>query len=182
MNQSYKLKKMDNTNFKFYSALVLIIILAFSRVIPHPPNFTPILGMAVFAGAIFDKKFYSFLILLLAMILSDLFLGFHSSMIIIYFAICLNIVIGIYFIQKISYFKICASLVVGSLVFFIITNFAVWLSSGMYPYSLEGLLACYIMALPFLQNTIISTVLYGVGAFFIFELTNKRLIFRIKKF
>ena len=77
------------------------------------------------------------------MILSDLFLGFHSSMLIIYFAICLNVAIGIYLIHKISYFKICTSLIAGSLVFFIITNFAVWLSSGMYPYSLEGLLACY---------------------------------------
>ena len=182
MNQSYKLKKMDNTNFKFYSALVLIIILAFSRIIPHPPNFTPILGMAVFAGAIFDKKVYSFLILLLAMTLSDLFLGFHGSMFIIYFAICLNVVIGIYLIHKISYFKIFTSLSAGSLVFFIITNFAVWLSSGMYPYSLEGLLACYTMALPFLQNTIISTVLYGVGVFFIFEQSNKYLVFRPKNF
>ena len=173
---------MNNTNFKFYSALILIGILAFSRVIPHPPNFTPILGMAVFAGAVFDRKIFSILIPLLAMILSDLFLGFHSSMFIIYFAICLNVVIGIYFINKIYYFKICISLITGSLVFFIITNFTVWFSSGMYPYSLEGLLACYTMALPFLQNTIVSTVLYGVGAFFIFDLSNKYLVFRAKNY
>ena len=173
---------MNKTNFKFYSALMLIIILAFSRIIPHPANFTPILGMAVFAGTVFDRKIFSFLIPLLAMILSDLFLGFHSGIVIIYFAICLNVVIGIYFINKISYFKIFVSLVSGSLVFFIITNFAVWVSSGMYTYSLEGLLTCYTMALPFLQNTIISTILYGVGAFFIFELSNKYLVFRPKNY
>ena len=173
---------MNKTNFKFYSALMLIIILAFSRIIPHPANFTPILGMAVFAGTVFDKKIFSFLIPLLAMILSDLFLGFHSDIVIIYFAICLNVAIGIYFINKISYFKIFVSLVSGSLVFFIITNFAVWVSSGMYTYSLEGLLTCYTMALPFLQNTIISTILYGVGAFFIFELSNKYLVFRPKNY
>ena len=173
---------MDNTNFKFYSAIVLIIVLAFSRVIPHPPNFTPILGMAVFAGAIFDKKIYSFFVPLLAMFLSDLFLGFHSSMFIIYLAICLNVTIGIYFINNIQYSKIIISLLFGSLVFFIVTNFAVWLLSGMYPYTLDGLLACYTMALPFFQNTIISTILYGVGAFFIFELTNKYLVFRQKNY
>jgi hypothetical protein len=173
---------MNKTNFKFYSALMLIIILAFSRIIPHPANFTPILGMAVFAGTVFDKKIFSFLIPLLAMILSDLFLGFHSDIVIIYFAICLNVAIGIYFINKISYFKIFVSLVSGSLVFFIITNFAVWFSSGMYTYSLERLLTCYTMALPFLQNTIISTILYGVGAFFIFELSNKYLVFRPKNY
>ena len=173
---------MNKTNFKFYSALMLIIILAFSRIIPHPANFTPILGMAVFAGTVFDRKIFSFLIPLLAMILSDLFLGFHSDIVIIYFAICLNVAIGIYFINKISYFKILVSLVSGSLVFFIITNFAVWFSSGMYTYSLEGLFTCYTMALPFLQNTIISTILYGVGAFFIFELSNKYLVFRPKNY
>ena len=173
---------MNKTNFKFYLALMLIVILAFSRIIPHPANFTPILGMAVFAGTVFDRKIFSFLIPLLAMILSDLFLGFHSGIVIIYFAICLNVAIGIYFINKISYFKILVSLVSGSLVFFIITNFAVWFSSGMYAYSLEGLLTCYTMALPFLQNTIISTILYGVGAFFIFELSNKYLVFRPKNY
>tara|TARA_B100001996_G_scaffold287623_1_gene227872 strand:- start:77 stop:604 length:528 start_codon:yes stop_codon:yes gene_type:complete len=169
-------------NSKFYWTLGIILILALSRLIPHPPNFTPILGMAVFAGAVFDRKIFSFLIPLLSMILSDLFLGLHGSMLIIYFAICINVVIGIYFINKISYLKICFSLVFGSLVFFIITNFNVWLSSGMYLYSLEGLIACYTMALPFLQSTIISTVLYGVGAFFIFELSNKYLVFRSKNF
>ena len=172
---------MDNSNIKFYSALVLIFILAFSRIIPHPPNFTPILGMAVFAGATFDKKIYSFLIPLVAMVLSDLFLGFHSSMIIVYLAICLNVLIGVYFVN-ISYLKIISSLAIGSLVFFIITNFSVWALSGMYPYNLEGLLACYTMALPFLQNTIISTILYGLGAFFIFDLSNKYLLFRPKNY
>jgi len=172
---------MDNSNIKFYSALVLIFILAFSRIIPHPPNFTPILGMAVFAGATFDKKIYSFLIPLVAMVLSDLFLGFHSSMIIIYLAICLNVLIGVY-IVNISYLKIISSLAIGSLVFFIITNFSVWALSGMYPYNLEGLLSCYTMALPFFQNTIISTILYGLGAFFIFDLSNKYLLFRPKNY
>ena len=166
---------MSNTNFKFYSAMVLIFILAFSRIIPHPPNFTPILGMAVFAGATFDRKIYSFLIPLMAMVLSDLFLGFHSSIIIIYLAIFLNVIIGIY-LFNISYFKIIVSLTLGSLVFFLITNFYVWFFSGMYPFSLEGLLTCYTMALPFFQNTIISTLLYGLGAFFIFDLSNKYLV------
>ena len=146
---------IKSTNYKFYSAIILIIILAFSRVIPHPPNFTPILGMAVFAGAIFDKKIYSFLIPLLAMILSDLFLGFHSSIIIVYVAICLNVLIGINLIKNFSYTKIIISLILGSLVFFIITNFAVWYLSEMYPHNLEGLIACYTLALPFFQNTII---------------------------
>ncbi len=173
---------MNSINLKFYSALMLVIILAFSRILPHPPNFTPILGMAVFAGAVFEKKIYSFIVPLLAMILSDLFLGFYGSMTIIYLAVCLNVIIGIYFLKKISFFKIFISLVLGSVTFFSISNFAVWLLSGIYPHSLEGLLACYTMALPFFQNTIISTILYGIGAFFIFNLSNKYLVFRPKNY
>ena len=173
---------MKNTNIKFYSALMIIFILAFSRIIPHPPNFTPILGMAVFAGTVFDKKVFSFLIPLLAMILSDLFLGLHSGIFIVYLAICLNVVIGIYFINKIRYFRILGSLIAGSLVFFIVTNFAVWLYSGMYLYNFDGLLSCYIMAIPFFQNTIISSILYGSGAFFLFELSNKYLVFSPKNY
>ena len=173
---------MNSINLKFYSALMLVIILAFSRILPHPPNFTPILGMAVFAGAVFEKKIYSFIVPLLAMILSDLFLGFYGSMTIIYLAVCLNVIIGIYFLKKISFFKIFISLVLGSVTFFSISNFAVWLLSGIYPHSLEGLLACYTMALPFFQNTIISTILYGLGAFFIFDLSNKYLVFRPKNY
>tara|TARA_B100000965_G_scaffold397821_1_gene414947 strand:+ start:2013 stop:2531 length:519 start_codon:yes stop_codon:yes gene_type:complete len=168
---------MENNNFKFYSALILIFILAFSRIIPHPPNFTPILGMAVFAGATFDRKIFSFLIPLIAMALSDLFLGFHSSIIIVYLAICVNVLIGVYLIN-ISYFKIIGALTLGSITFFIITNFSVWALSGMYAYSLEGLFTCYTMALPFFQNTIFSTILYGLGAFIIFDLSNKYLVFR----
>ena len=78
------------------SIFILIAILAFSRLIPHPPNFTPLLGMAVFAGAMLDKKLLAFIIPLAAMFLSDLVLGFHSSISIIYFAIILNAKLGFF--------------------------------------------------------------------------------------
>ena len=78
-------------NTRTSSILILIAILAFSRMIPHPPNFTPLLGMAVFSGVIFDRKIFAFVVPLVAMLLSDLVIGFHSSMPIIYFAIMLNV-------------------------------------------------------------------------------------------
>ena len=67
---------MTNINLRTSSILILIAILAFSRLIPHPPNFTPLLGMAVFSGAMLDKKLLAFMVPLGAMFLSDLFLGF----------------------------------------------------------------------------------------------------------
>ena len=157
-------------NIRTSSILILITILAFSRLIPHPPNFTPLLGMAAFSGVIFDRKILAFVVPLVAMLLSDLVIGFHSSMPIIYFAIMLNVGVGFLLVSKFSYLKSILALVFGALIFFIVTNFAVWLGSGMYSQDLNGLISCYIMALPFFQNTLLSSLVYGLGAFYLFDL------------
>ena len=163
-------------NSRTSSILILITILAFSRLIPHPPNFTPLLGMAVFSGVIFDRKIFAFVVPLVAMLLSDLVIGFHSSMPIIYFAIMLNVGVGFLLVSKFSYLKSILALVSGALIFFIVTNFAVWLGSGMYSQDLNGLISCYIMALPFFQNTLLSSLVYGLGAFYLFDLFENKFL------
>ena len=171
---------MNSSNFKEISLVVLILILAFSRLIPHPPNFTPLLGMAVFAGAMFDRKTFAFIVPLAAMALSDLFIGFHSGMMIIYLAIAVNVCIGFLLASKFSYTKSFFALISGSLVFYIITNFAVWAGSTFYSQDMNGLISCYIMALPFLQNTLLSTILYGTGAFLLFNQFEKKALLLTK--
>ena len=143
---------------------------------PHPPNFTPLLGMAVFSGVIFDRKIFALVIPLVAMLLSDLVIGFHSSMPIIYFAIMLNVAVGFLLVSKFSYLKSILALVSGAVIFFIVTNFAVWLGGSYYPQDLSGLIACYIMGLPFFQNTLLSTLMYGLGAFYLFNLFEKKIL------
>ena len=166
----------DLYNSRTSSILILITILAFSRLIPHPPNFTPLLGMAVFSGVIFDRKIFAFVVPLVAMLLSDLVIGFHSSMPIIYFAIMLNVGVGFLLVSKFSYLKSILALVSGALIFFMVTNFAVWLGSGMYSQDLNGLISCYIMALPFFQNTLLSSLVYGLGAFYLFDLFENKFL------
>ena len=161
---------MTKINLRTSSILILIAILAFSRLIPHPPNFTPLLGMAVFAGAMLDKKLLAFMVPLIAMFLSDLFLGIHSSI------IMLNVAMGFLLVSKFTYLKVFVTLFSGAFIFFIITNFAVWLGSGMYSQDINGLISCYIMALPFFQNTLISTLMYGIGAFYLFDLFENKFI------
>ena len=163
-------------NSRTSSILILITILAFSRLIPHPPNFTPLLGMAVFSGVIFDRKIFAFVVPFVAMLLSDLVIGFHSSMPIIYFAIMLNVGVGFLLVSKFSYLKSILALVSGALIFFMVTNFAVWLGSGMYSQDLNGLITCYIMALPFFQNTLLSSLVYGLGAFYLFDLFENKFL------
>jgi hypothetical protein len=166
-----------NTKNNIYLALGLVALLALSRLIPHPPNFTPILGMAVFSGAIINKRFFAYLVPLLAMLLSDLYLGFHASMPIIYFSLAICVLIGTFIEARVTTLNSFLSISLGVLAFFLITNFMVWYGSGMYESSISGLMTCYFMGLPFVQNTFISSILYGMGAFLIYDIINKRMIF-----
>tara|TARA_A100000164_G_scaffold32058_1_gene24656 strand:- start:18 stop:533 length:516 start_codon:yes stop_codon:yes gene_type:complete len=156
--------------------LGIIGVLTLSRLLPHPPNFTPILSMAIFSGAIINTRIIAYLIPLVAMLISDLYLGFHSGMPIIYFSLALCVLIGTFLEAKVTILNFVLGISAGVIVFYLITNFSVWYGSGMYDYSFSGLITCYVMALPFLQNTIISSMIYGVGALLIYNVINRRLI------
>jgi hypothetical protein len=109
----------------------------------------------------------------MAMFISDLYLGMHSSMFWVYGSIMLCTLLSASTLKQKS-LKHLASVSVGSSVmFYVITNFAVWLTSTMYPKTLEGLVMCYTMAIPFFQNTFVSTILYVSVLFLIYE-TAKR--------
>ena len=165
-----------NINKNLLLVLGIIGALTLSRLIPHPPNFTPILGMAVFSGAIISKRYIAYLVPLAAMLLSDLYLGFHASMPIIYFSLALCVLIGTFIEARVSILSSFLSISFGVIIFFLITNFMVWYGSGMYETNFSGLMRCYYMALPFVQNSFISSLLYGMGAFLIYDIINKRII------
>ena len=150
--------KLNKNNY--YVIIGIIVSLVMARLLPHPPNFTPILGMAVFSGAIISRRLIAYLIPLAAMFLSDLYLGLHSSIPIIYFSLAVCVLIGTFIESKVSVLNSFLSISLGVLVFFLITNFMVWYGSGMYETNISGLMTCYYMALPFVQNTFISSLLY----------------------
>ena len=81
----------------------LILILAFARLIPHPPNFTPIIAVAIMSGYFFRNIYVSFLILLFSMLMSDFFIGFYQNMIFVYFSLLLIVFIFSKIIKKINY-------------------------------------------------------------------------------
>ena len=168
---------MKSNKNNYYAIIGIIILLATARLLPHPPNFTPILGMAVFSGAIISRRLIAYLIPLAAMLLSDLYLGLHSSIPIIYFSLAVCVLIGTFIQSRVSILNSFLGISLGVIVFFLITNFMVWYGSGMYEYSISGLMTCYFMGLPFVQNTFISSILYGMGAFIIYDIINKRMIF-----
>ena len=137
----------------------LILVLSFSRIIPHPWNFTPILATGIFSGFYFNQIYLSSLIVILSMFIGDLFLGFHSTMLFTYISLIVGVLLGLN-IKKFNYSEILFSGVLGSVSFFIITNFGAWATLTMYEKNLNGLFQSYVLAIPFFHNTLISTLLY----------------------
>lgn len=154
---------MENTK------LLIILLAALARIIPHIPNFTPIAALALFSGANFNKKSGIF-IAISAMLISDLILGFHSTMPYVYISFILIVLIGSLLKKYKDFSHILSASFSSSLLFFIITNFGVWASTNLYAKNFSGLIDSYIMGLPFLRNTIIGDLFYTFGLFYGFHL------------
>ncbi|MDC1170499.1 hypothetical protein OAT35_03880 [Candidatus Pelagibacter sp.] len=135
----------------------IFLLLAASRFIPHPPNFTSLLALSFYVPALLGKKYIPSLIISFA--ITDLFIGFHNLNIFTWGSVFLIGIISKYFIENFS--KRIFGSFFGAVIFFIITNFGVW-SQGSYGYTLNGLAACYTLALPFFAYSIISTLLFSI--------------------
>ena len=157
---------MKNQKYLFL-AITTIIALSLFRLIPHPPNFTPIFAISVFAGIKFKDNLFSYLVPVFAMLVSDAIIGFHSGMIIIYLAIIFSAFIS----KKLNSMN---TSVLGSCIsFYLITNFQVWIMSSNYPKSLTGILECYTLAIPFLGMTLLSTFFYSYILFYGYSFLSK---------
>ena len=144
-------------NNKFFYLFFFGIILALSRIIPHPPNFTPILASAIMAPMLIKDRWFGIAIPIVAMFLSDVIIGFYSYQFVIYSSI---LAIALVAPMRKNYVTLGIMAVGGSVWFFITTNFAEWIIWDYYPKTIEGLITCYTLALPFFKNTLISTFLF----------------------
>ena len=163
-----------NKNIKnYFLPICLILVLSFSRLIPHPWNFTPILAVGIFSGFYFKNFILSLFIVILSMFIGDLFLGFHSTMFFTYISLALAVVIGL-FIKHFKFTEILFSGLASSVCYFIITNFGAWLTLEMYEKNFAGLLQSYVLAIPFFHNTLISTFLYLIVLKLLFDLVIKK--------
>jgi hypothetical protein len=148
-------EKALKDNF-FYLVLIIVTLFLF-RVIPHPPNVSPIIAFGVASPIFFKNKINCTFLLLLAMFLSDIILGFHSYQLIIYLTLTTIILVSS---SNQSFTKISILGIAASVWFFLVTNFSVWILWDYYPKNIEGLLSCYVLALPFFQNTLLSTLFF----------------------
>ena len=155
-------------------SISIIFILVFSRLIPHPPNFTPIITVSIMSAFLFKNFYTSLTVLLISMLLSDFFIGTHSNMIFVYFSLFLVCYISYTRFIKFNYKNIFVYSIMGSLLFFVISNFGVWFLGNLYTPDLNGLINCYILAIPFFKNIIISTVFFSYIAYFATNIYEKK--------
>ena len=133
----------------------LILILALARLIPHPPNFTPIIAVAIMSSYFFKNINLTLITLLVSMLIADVFIGFYENVIFVYASLLLITFIFYKISNKISFKNLFIYAFAGSLVFFIVSNFGVWAlgSPGVYDIAYEknlnGLMQCYILSIPF---------------------------------
>jgi len=150
----------------------IFLVLASSRFIPHPPNFTSLIALSFYIPVFLGLRYLP--ALMLSFLITDIFIGFHN---LTFFTWGSVLVIGLaakYF-KKNIYKRIVGALF-GALIFFIITNFGVWLI-GSYGYSFKGILNCYILALPFFGYSLISTFVFST----LIETVYKLMLLKLKK-
>ena len=150
---------MFKKNFFLISIILIAIV---SRFIPHPPNFTPITAIALLASKGFDNRLASFFVPLVSMIISDFFLGFHSTIFFVYGSYILITLYG-----RLSKKITVLTVIFSSMIFFVVTNFGVWLNG--YPITMEGFLLCYSLALPFFVYTLLGDIFYSGIMIFSFK-------------
>jgi hypothetical protein len=164
---------MNANNSRIVALLSAILVAAVLRLVPHPPNFTPIGAMALFSGAYLGRRALAFAAPLGALLISDLVLGFYHGMATVYASVALIVVLGAMALKRVSPIRVGAAALASSVLFFVITNFGMWLFSGFYPRTVAGLEACYVAAIPFFQNTVAGDLFYATllfGGFRIAEL------------
>lgn len=153
--------------------IAVILLAAASRLLPHPPNFTPIGAIALFGGAHFRERWLAFVVPLAAMVLSDLIIGWHRLVPLVYGSFALTVVIGMWVRERKTLLPITGAAVASSVLFFALTNFGVWALGSMYPKTLAGLVAAYAAAIPFFRNTVTGDLFYAAVLFAGFALLER---------
>jgi len=152
-------------------ALFLVLMAVILRFLPHLPNFTPVAAIALFGGVYFSRKI-ALILPITAMFISDIFIGFYEPLIMlsVYGSFVLCVLLGFWLKKHKNWFTVLGSAFTCSLMFFVITNFAVWAFSPWYAKTLSGLVQCYLMATPFFRNTLLGDLFYASVFFGAYEM------------
>lgn len=150
---------------------ILIILGIVGRLLPHPPNFAPVMALGLFAGCYLGWG-RGMIVALAAMLISNAIIGFYSwpIMLSVYGSMAAGGLIGGWVARNKSLKRVMSGALAASLLFYLVTNFAVWAAGTMYPKTFEGLIACYVAAIPFFKNSLLADLSYTAVFFGSYEL------------
>ena len=152
--------------------------MAAARFLPHPPNFTPVMSVALFGSAVFLNRYAGIAVAIAAMLISDAVMGVHSTLPFVYGAMVFAGILGFLLRENRSPLRVLTVTFTGSVAFFLITNLGVFLMQDLYPRTASGLVTCYTMAIPFFKNSLagdlaFSVILFGLH-FFLVDRADKK--------
>ncbi len=169
--------KKTRIPLRFAVITAIVLTLALSRLLPHPLNFSPVAALALFGGARYSNRWAAYLIPLAALWVSDIFLNyaffgsfvpFYLGAVFTYAALALIVLLGSLALKKLSVKNLLLTSLSASVLFFVVSNFGVWISGMMYPLTSQGLVACYSAAIPFFRNTLTGDLVYTFAIFYAF--------------
>jgi len=150
-------------------AICLLVLGILSRFVVHAWNFTPVIALALFGGVYLKNKKLAILLPLALLAVTDFILGFHQMMFFTWGSIVLIAAMGLWVQKNKSLKTVLGGGLVSAVLFYVVTNFGVWLVSGMYPLTLAGLSECFVLAIPFFRSTLLGTLVYGLIFFGAYE-------------
>ena len=157
--------------------IFLVALATLMRIVPHPWNLTPVGAVALFSGACFERKRWSFFIPLAAMFVGDTVIGYHSLMPVIYATFALIVCIGLLLRdRRNSPVAVGAGAVASATIFYLVTNFAVWLTLGTYPLTPAGLVGCYVAGIPYYGTMLAGDLVYSALLFGTFVWAERRVL------
>lgn len=146
-------------------ALGLIAFAVIMRLLPHPANFTPVMAIAIFGGAVLPRR-WALALPLAVMVISDLVIGMHSLVLLTWGSFAVVALFSMRVLShKITPLKVIGASLGASVLFYLVTNFGVWAEGRMYPMTLAGLMESYALAIPFFRNMLIGDLLYSSALF-----------------
>lgn len=162
------MKKKDTSRLSFLLLLIAIV----SRFLPHPPNFTGVGATALYGGR-YLRGWTAYLVPLGAMAISDAILGLHWTLPFVYISFIISVLLGKWVAKSPKFGRIATATLIGSTVFFILTNFGVWLVTPLYAKTAAGLAQCFVAAIPFAKWTFLSDIAFTTVLFGATELVRK---------
>lgn len=146
---------------RFSVVATAVLVAAMMRLLPHWPNFTPVAAVALFGGVYISRKFMAFVIPMAAMLISDLFIGFHPYVLAVYGSFAVTVLLGIVIRRNAGFFSILGASLLSSVLFYLITNLAMWVGNPNFTQDFQGLIQCYTVAIPFFYNGVLGDLFYN---------------------